>query len=143
MPSLETGLRHRIGRLVEQIARQHRYLQELRTEIDVALERGSRADARRGLDQFSAALTAHFELEQNVFFPALHGLEPTRKRDLEALEQEHAVLLAELQDVRTAVESAVQADSAARFRSCLERLRSHERIEEELVAAIASGAEST
>jgi hypothetical protein len=81
-------------------------------------------------------LSAHFELEQDVFFPALHGLEPSRKSDLEALEQEHAELLAELESVLAGVGSERQSNCAERFRSCVERLRGHERIEEELVGAI-------
>jgi hypothetical protein len=136
MPSSQIGLRHRVRRLVEQIAGQHRQLGELRSEIDAAFARGAREDAGRSLTRFRAVLVAHFELEQDVFFPALHGLEPSRKRDLEALEQEHADLLAQLESVLAGVESERQADCADRFRSCLERLRGHEQIEEELVGVI-------
>jgi hypothetical protein len=136
MPSDQIGLRHRVRRLVEQIARQHRQLGELRGRIDAAFARGAWQEAGRSLDQFRAVLVAHFDLEQDVFFPALHGLEPSRKRDLESLEQEHAELLAQLEGVVAGVEPELQPDCAERFRSCLERLRGHEKIEEELVGAI-------
>jgi hypothetical protein len=136
MPSSQTGLRHRVRRLVEQIAAQHRQLGALRSEIDSAFARGAHQDAGRSLTRFRAVLSAHFELEQDVFFPALHGLEPSRKRDLEALEQEHADLLAQVESVLAGVESERQADCAERFRSCLDRLRGHEQFEEELVGVI-------
>ena len=136
MPSDQIGLRHRVRRMVEQIAEQHRHLEELRGEIDSAFGRSAQEDAGRSLTQFRAVLVAHFELEQEVFFPALHGLEPSRKRDLEALEQEHAVLLAQVESVLAGVGAERPADCAERFRSCLERLRGHERIEEELVGVI-------
>jgi hypothetical protein len=138
MPSDQIGLRHRISRLSEQVGRQHRHLEELRAEVAEALRCAAPAEACRWLEQFNAALVAHFELEQNIFFPALHGLDPSRKRELEALEREHVDLLADLASVLTGIGSEGWGDAALRFQSCLDRLRGHERIEERLVGAISS-----
>jgi heme oxygenase len=136
MPSLQIGLRHRVKRLTQQTAEQHRHLEALRQEVSAALERDARADGRHALERFTAALAAHFELEQSVFFPALHGLAPSRTHELEALEREHAGFLSELRRVLAQIEAASAGASEREFRECLERLRGHEKREERVVGAI-------
>jgi hypothetical protein len=137
MPPRQIGLRHRVKRLAQQTADQHRHLDTLRREVSGALERGARSDGRHALERFSAALTAHFELEQTVFFPALHGLSPSRTRELEALEREHAGFLSELERVLAGIETAPAEISGRAFQRFLTGLGSHEQREERLVGAIA------
>jgi hypothetical protein len=136
MPSLQIGLRHRVKRLAQQTAEQHRQLDALRREVSAALERGARADGRHALDRFTAALVAHFELEQSVFFPALHGLAPSRAHELEALEREHAGFLSALARTLAAIETAPADASGRAFLECLDGLRGHEQREERLVGEI-------
>jgi len=136
MPAIQIGLRHRVKRLAQQTAEQHRHLDVLRGEVAGALERGARADGRHALERFSAALAAHFDLEQSVFFPALHGLAPSRTQELEALESEHAGFLSELRRVEAEIETAPTDACGRTFRQVLAGLRDHEQREERLVGAI-------
>ena len=139
MTGFETGLQHRIKRLVHQISEQHQRLNALRSEAEAALERGAGPAAAVALQRFEAALTAHFELEQSRFFPALHGLSPGDAGGLEALEREHGGFLSELRRLETAVEGAQAAGARAGFTRLLDELREHEAREERLVAQISQG----
>jgi len=136
MPGFGIGLQHRVKRLAQQTADQHRHLAALHREIDVAFERGALHDARSALDRFEVALAAHFDLEQGFFFPALHGLSPTRSADLEALEREHAGFLAELRALGARIERVSADASREALAQWLVALRDHEKREERLVAMI-------
>lgn len=138
MPANEIGLHHRVRRLAQQTAEQHRQLDALRKEVSAALERGSRDAGRQALERFTTALSAHFHLEQSVFFPALHGLSPAKKQELEALEREHAGFLSALQRVEAEIETAAADASGRAFLRCLAELRGHEQREERLVAEISN-----
>lgn len=140
MPSFDTGLQHRVKRLVQQIADQHRHLMALRGEIDAALERGARRDAGTKLARFETALAAHFELEQRSFFPALHGLARSRSAELEALEREHEGFLAELRALAADVDRADAGATRMAFERQVAALRDHEQREERLVGLIADQA---
>jgi iron-sulfur cluster repair protein YtfE (RIC family) len=140
MPGFDTGLQHRIQRLAQQTADQHRHLAVLRREIDVAFERGALHDAQSALKRFDLALAAHFELEQGIFFPALHGLAPARVKDLETLEREHTGLLATLRELTARVENVSARASQAALAKWLAGLREHEQREEQLVGEISERA---
>lgn len=134
MSAFDIGLQHRLRRLSQQIADQHRHLAALRDEIDAALSRGSPSDARRELNRYEIVLAAHFELEQSLFFPALHGLSPAHASGLEALEREHAGLLADLRAIGAGLAERTPDASREPFARWLARLRDHER-REEIVAS--------
>jgi hypothetical protein len=138
MPGFDTGLKHRVKRLAQQIADQHRHLSLLRREIDAALERGERDAAGDAFARFEAALLAHFDLEQGLFFPALHGLSPARSDGLEALEREHASLRAKLRSMAAGIEGEPLGPTRAALEQCLAALRDHETREEALVALISN-----
>jgi hypothetical protein len=140
MPAFDTGLKHRIKRLAQQIADQHRHLGVLRREIDTALERGERGATGDAFARFEAALAAHFDLEQGLFFPALHGLSPVRSAELEALEREHASLRARLRTVAAGIEAEPLGLTRAALEQCFAALRDHETREESLVALISNRA---
>ena len=140
MPGFDIGLQHRVKRMAQQTADQHRHLGALRREIDVAFERGALHDARSALKRFDVALAAHFDLEQGLFFPALHGLAPSRTNDLETLEREHAGLLGELRALAARIESVSAAASREALATWLAGLRDHEQREERLVSLISGGA---
>ena len=136
MPDFDTGLKHRVKRLAQQIADQHRHLGALKREIDAALERGERGATGDAFARFEAALGAHFDLEQGFFFPALHGLSPSRSSALEALESEHAILLGRLRGVAAGIEGDPLGATRAALEQCSAALRDHEQREEALVGLI-------
>ena len=93
---METGLRFRVKRAGRQIADQHRHLRSIYEAIRDAVKRGVAQEARDGLVRLQGAIDAHFALEDDVFFPALHGLHPDYTEALEALSGEHARFVEEL-----------------------------------------------
>jgi len=137
MPDIDIGLQHRVKRLVQQTADQHRHLGALRREIDAAFERGALRDAGSAMRRFEVALSAHFELEQGFFFPALHGFSPARSVELEALEDEHAGFLGELRALEARIEKVSAQASREALAQWFASLREHENREERLVALIA------
>jgi hypothetical protein len=135
--SLETGLRHRLRRVVRQIREQHHQLAPLARELAGALAGGAAAEPGNALARYREALGAHFSLESEVFFPALHGLRPERAAELEALEREHEGLLADLRGALRAGGPGAGPPLEAFFAA----LGAHERREEGLAAELAEGEE--
>ena len=133
---LDVGLQHRVGRIERQIATQHRHLGPLCDQIRSALERGDRGGAHDALHGYEQAIRAHFALEDEMFFPALHGLHPEHGPELEALAAEHVELSADVQGLvdRTALTDL--ADLARALEAFQHTLREHEAREEKLVTAV-------
>ena len=139
MNGMRTGLQHRIDRAVHQMESQHRHLRELGDQIDRAVAAGHDAEIERWLQRFRDALRSHFELEETVLFPAVHGLAPEALGRLHGLEADHKNLIAAIDPLiqAPAVPGAeTRIDVLGRVRS---RLHAHERREEALVhGALAS-----
>ena len=137
MELAEAGLRYRMRRALRQIGDQHRQLREIHDGLGAAIASGERRDARDAFVRYQHAIGAHFELEDQVFFPALHGLHPEEREGLEALGRDHGVLIAALQRLAPLLgESALE-----RFGAALDAFRrdlaQHEQREEALVSRIA------
>jgi hemerythrin-like domain-containing protein len=138
MDGMRTGLAHRLRRTEKQIVEQHRHIREIGRELDQAAEKGRSADVRTWLHRLEEALSAHFELEEDVVFPALHGLAPSQGDALEGLVREHGELLVTLRHVREATSEAEQGDVSDELPALRDRLGDHERREEALVKAAMS-----
>lgn len=136
---LETGLRHRLRRVVRQMREQHGHFKPLAEALRRAAAAGAAPALVSALAHYGEALVAHFSLESEMFFPALHGLHPERRPELEALEQEHEELLAALHEI----EAGAQHPGACSLDAFFEALRAHERREESLALELAelTGAE--
>ena len=136
---LETGLRHRLRRVVRQMREQHGHFKPLAEALRRAGTGGAAPELVSALAHYGEALVAHFSLESEMFFPALHGLHPERRPELEALEQEHEELLEALRGI----EAGVQRSGVSSLDAFFEALRAHERREEELASELAelTGAE--
>ncbi len=141
---LDTGLRHRLRRVVRQITEQHGHLKPLFAQLLRAIHRGDRAEARAQLDRYQKALRAHFALEDETFFPALHGLHPEWTEELTQLEREHAGLSRDLESLASSLSGSSGAPGAE---ALLERftahLRDHELREERLVSRLSEPGAST
>jgi hypothetical protein len=133
----DSGLRYRIRRALRQIEEQHRQLHELRDRLAAAVAARDRADLRDGFVRYRHALGAHFELEDEVFFPALHGLDPGEGADLEELSREHGGLLGGLGRLATLLEDPGFEPFAAALAAFGRELARHERREECLVSRLA------
>jgi hemerythrin superfamily protein len=133
------GLRYRVKRAARQIGEQHRQMETLLGQLGAALGRADQGEARHLLNRYRGALDAHFSLEEEVFFPALHGLHPEHAGALETLSREHgefAEALARLDGVLAA--EALDAFLGP-FRELVKRMAEHELREERLVGRLAEG----
>jgi hypothetical protein len=132
----DSGLRYRMRRALRHIGDQHRQLHEILDRLEAAVASGDRQELRDAFVRYRHAIGAHFELEDSVFFPALHGLHPDEQEPLEALSGEHVGLLAELQRLGPLVEAPALDGFGAAFSGFRAGLAEHERREERLVARL-------
>jgi hypothetical protein len=131
------GLVYRVKRAARQIGEQHAQLDQILRELSGAVEQGRGDDARELLFRYRAAIEAHFSLEEEVFFPALHGLHPEHVGDLEGLGAEHAGFRQQIERLGPLL-AADLAGFAASLRSLVGQLSVHESREERLVRALSS-----
>jgi hypothetical protein len=133
MEGMRAGLRSRLRRALQRVGEQHRSLREIGVELDRALASGSREPVDAWLTRMRDGLAAHFELEEKVLFPALHGLDPAMLPEIEQLERDHGRFLDALGPLlgRELSESPL---SPAHLKGLRERLAAHELREEHLLA---------
>jgi iron-sulfur cluster repair protein YtfE (RIC family) len=131
---MEKGLRYRLQRCARQIATQHRQLSDLYADLREALGSSSVPRLQRCFQRLCDGMDAHFSLEDEVFFPALHGLCPDCAEDLQALRREHETLLIELERMRRQLEAAELDGFAKAFDGLNSRIEAHESREERLVS---------
>jgi hypothetical protein len=81
-------------------------------------------------------MEAHFALEDEVFFPALHGLRPQFAESLEALSREHAGFSETLRKLGVDLEASGVESFQSGFEAYSEILAAHERREEQIVATL-------
>jgi hypothetical protein len=139
MEPLESGLRFRLRRAARQIAQQHESIREILAALERSLAEGERGrDPVRALfARYREAVEAHFSLEEDVLFPALHGLHPGRIRELEALETEHGGFAARLDELAGLLAGAPLPEFAAGFRGLAREMAQHETREERLAQSLA------
>jgi len=133
MESMRAGVRRPLRRALQRVEEQHRSLREIAVELDRALPSGSRESVELWLTRMRDGLAAHFELEEKVVFPALHGLDPATMREIEQLERDHRRFL----DGWGALLGREPSDGAiapANLKELLELLAAHEVREEQLLA---------
>ena len=132
MEGLRAGLRSRLRRAVQRVEEQHRALREVAAELDRALASGPREAVDGWLTRMRDGLAAHFELEEEVVFPAFHGLDPATLPEIEQLERDHGRFLDRL-DSLLAREPGATALASADLKGLRERLAAHELREEHLL----------
>ena len=130
----DEGLDLRLRREAQRVASQHQQLDDFHAVFSDALARGEAAAARQALARFREALEAHFSLEEEFYFPALHGHRAALRHELERLAREHAVLRGALAEVSDALARENPRAAQAALEAWLPRLREHERGEEMLLA---------
>ena len=133
----DSGLRYRMRRALRQIGEQHHQLREIRSRLGGALTARDGRGLRDAFARYRHAIDAHFELEDAVFFPALHGLHPEAQERLEALGSEHVRLLATLRDLAQLVESEALDAFGKAFEAFGGAMAEHEKREEQLVSRLA------
>jgi hemerythrin-like domain-containing protein len=138
MDELATGLRYRLRRAVRQIGDQHRHMAAMHRLLGQTLADGERRDAQDAFVRYRHAIGAHFELEDDVFFPAIHGLHPEHAEDLDVLSREHGEFLDELKRMAAELESGPLETFARSFQRFSDTLAAHEAREERLVSRLSA-----
>ena len=139
----QPGLRLRLAHASRRLPAQHDFLDALVATTGRALERTDALEAQEAIRGFRGALEAHFQIEEEVHFPALHGLRPGLEAELEALVREHHALRDRLLVLEGRIGREAGVAVAPDFAELAEALREHESREERLFAADArAGARS-
>jgi len=132
-PPQDHGLHLRMHYEGERIASQHTQLGELHLLVVRALDDCAVHSARQGFERFQEALRAHFEVEERIYFPALHGLLPELGEQIGALLEEHDAISAELPRLRLLLGAGEIELSRERLGVLAKLLSNHESREEGLI----------
>lgn len=131
-PGLDKRLRYEANR----ISSQHKKLDELYEAVRHDLERRARHTAHVSFGRFRDALEAHFEIEDRVYFPAVHGMCPEHRALLDVLSADHVGFCEQLLCIHRLVESNELEESEQRLQGLVVVLREHEQREDGLLALL-------
>jgi len=132
--SREDGLSLRLRREAMRIASQHHQLDQFHEVFENALARGDAAAAELSFARFADALLAHFAIEEQVYFPALHGRDVAAASELAELAREHETLRCALDEILALLRAGDLPACEAAVGAWLPRLVLHERREEALLS---------
>jgi hemerythrin-like domain-containing protein len=132
----------RLAHEARRIAGQHAYLDELEGTTRKALG-GERDEAIGGLRAFATSLDSHFALEEQVQFPALHGLDPSCRSELAALVVDHRKLQQDLTSLIERLENDDSREERAYVRNAFDWLTADLRRHEEREEALLDRAQTT
>jgi hemerythrin superfamily protein len=128
-----------VSREARRISNQHRQLDAFYELVVRSLDGDSRDRARSEFLRFHDALDAHFTIEEQVHFPALHGLRPELDEDLTRLVEDHRAF----RDVLDRLAAMIEAGELARCADDLDRfvveLAQHEGREERMAERVSGG----
>lgn len=136
---IDAGLRYRIRRAARQIGDQHRKLDEIYLVLGEAVADCAKLDACDAFYNYRDTVVAHFALEENIFFPAIHGLAPALERQLTELIDSHDRFrsdLAHMADELDGADPASIEDFSRQLHGFAKALAIHEGKEEKLVREV-------
>ena len=138
-PESEQGLRLRLRSDEKRVESQHQKLDEFCREVYSTLGKEGPRAAINDFLLYEAAVEAHMTLEEEVYFPALHGLRADLSEKLSELVRDHV----EIRTVLDEIKSHLKANSESQARLALEALgrffHDHEVREESLFVRVSSG----
>jgi hypothetical protein len=128
----QPGLEMRVDREARRISNQHRQLDEFYGMVVSSLEGGMLARARSEFVRFHDALEAHFQVEEQIHFPALHGLAPELDAELASLVEEHREFRERLERLAELFERGDAARCGRELDGLVVELATHEGREERI-----------
>jgi len=135
----DKGLRIRMRGEERRISAQHGRLGELFDRVLASLDTGRLHLVLSDFLLFSTAIEAHMVIEEEIYFPALHGLRNDVGTELLSLMEEHVRIRGEL----SRVQDCLNEENEVELRRTLDVLASlvdrHEKREEDLFARISEG----
>lgn len=136
MSDEQPGLRMRVAQESRRISSQHRQLEELHGFVEAALLRRDAAAASQSFARFKDALDAHMSLEDELYFPALHGLQPGLESDLASLARDHQRFRLDLRGLERRFDEGEIGSCRTALEHFVGRFAAHELREEELTGAL-------
>ncbi|MEN8183765.1 MAG: hemerythrin domain-containing protein [Myxococcota bacterium] len=133
MSDEQPGLRLRVAQESRRISSQHRQLDALHALVAEALEQVDAARAGQCFLRLKDALDAHMSLEDELYFPALHGLRPDLEGELTGLARDHQRFRAELETLTRHFDAGELGISQAGLDRFAGAFAAHELREESLV----------
>jgi len=129
----QPGLEKRLSRQRSGIASQHRQLDVFVRKISQALRQGQRRDCETAVYQLQGALNAHFVVEEQIVFPALHGLNSKLADQIVALERDHERLRENVDRLALAIVASDITTAQRNLEEFDTALSAHERSEEQIL----------
>jgi hypothetical protein len=136
MSDEQPGLRLRLAQEARRIGNQHRQIDALAATLSHALSGADEGAGRSAFLRFRDALTAHMSLENEVHFPALHGLHPEFEQELTHLAREHGHFHGELDELARGLDQGDRGACVRRLEDFVSRFSAHEAREEKLMEQV-------
>ena len=127
---VEPGLALRMRNEARRIAEQHRRIAELKEEVSKALSGDSMRHACETFERFAEALGAHFDVEEQLFFPAIHGIDAELARTVDELVTAHGRLREDMAVLLGHFSAGERSACMPLLDALVEEIRTHERTEE-------------
>jgi hypothetical protein len=135
----DAGLRLRMRGEERRITSQHEQLDGLCREVYARIDKDGAGDSLQEYTLFMTALDAHMTVEEDIYFPALHGLCADAGPDLANLVEEHDELRGEATEVRIRLEAHDREGARRSLDRLARHVSDHELAEEDLIARITEG----
>jgi hypothetical protein len=139
----DKGLRMRMRGEERRISSQHKQLGELFDRVLASVNGGGPRLALNDFLLFSTALEAHMAVEEDIYFPALHGLREDVGDELVELVSEHVQIRGELRRVQNRLNDGDEAEARKALDDLASLVGRHEKKEEILLARISEGPDSS
>ena len=134
----QPGLGKRLQFETVRISSQHEKLNQLYGDLRRELERGARHNAIVCFGRMRDSLEAHFEVEDQVYFPAVHGFMPKHSELLTRLSSDHEAFRNDLHEIAGLLEAHEMTETGRLLEGLVARLLAHEESEDALMADIES-----
>jgi hemerythrin-like domain-containing protein len=121
------------------ISSQHKQLGDLFERVMASLEGGGPRLAVGDFLLFATALEAHLSVEEEIYFPALHGLRNDVGSELVVLVEEHQLIREALPQVRQQLATDDREAARIALDTLANQIERHEHDEESLLARITEG----
>ena len=135
----DKGLRMRMRGEERRISSQHKQLGELFDRVLASVSGGGPRLALNDFLLFSTALEAHMAVEEDIYFPALHGLREDVGDELVELVSEHVRIRGELRRVQNRLNDGDEAEARKALDDLASLVGRHEKQEEDLLVRISEG----
>jgi len=135
----DIGIRLRMRGEERRITSQHERLDVLCREVYAQIDKHGAASAAGDYLLFMTALDAHMTVEEDIYFPALHGLRPDAGSELAELVGEHAELRRQAEAIRDQLKAGDRDGARLDLDRLARHISKHELAEEDLIARITEG----